>query len=511
MCVIFCASVTTTIAFKDSSEDADAESIELALHAHTQSHGCQGNNYGHHHGPAHDTALARVISPPTTELLTAHNRAWEERDLADGNAHTVLPPRFTTEHAAGARPEARAHTHAHDNATHGASGSGSDSPSLSHTDSLTNQGEAQHQHQHHHLNQKRHPQHTQQEVPRQPGKAWEELRKTPQNSGLRKQLMQHILHRTPTQATNDLSHPNTHTHPRTRTAAGGTAATVKGKGRLKPSSRSKQDHRCSKSQQVSRCAGVRTGPATVPNFEAAFPSMPVDPHLRRSLWSKYVKHAQTVIRNKADASPHRRLRKDAHLLQKHHQASARLDRLKDEKTRIERLRAQDAAKERACRVRRAVYDRRRGAAQLQQFYSKLHRMQKSKQLQHRTTEELAVRRLFEDYLTEAKENTHFMKKYAKELQVHEQRERDDAVASLWQRFNDQIELLEHDMHQQGNVVGKTSKVQRQEFTQYHNKLRAQMRREIEDMQEHILDEFDYSGRERLRDADFELQTLQIIA
>ena len=469
--------------------------------------GGAGGGAGGTRGHARADTRARVISPPTTELLTAHNRAWAQHAHAHGTGgQESLPPRMTTQHVAQLHP--------------GVSPPTTSTASLSHTDSLLNQAQDQAQNQ----------------PSSKPGvgRGWQELQRTPQNSGLRRQVMERILQHDQNHDHSAAAHPThptgaatppapphvdtprpdsrhtpvdtpaaaTDATPTPKAVASAAINTAKQRGRTAPAGEAWGGSR------GTRAAG-RADPG-VPNFEEAFPSMPVDAHARRHLWSKYVKHAQTVIRNKAGAaSPHRLKRKDAHLLGKHHQAAVRLDGLKQEAARVERMRGQDAARERAGRVKRAVYERRRSAAQLRQFYSKLHTAQKSKQLQHRTTEELAVRHLFEDYLKEAKDNALFMKRYAKEQLRSEQRTRDDALASLWNRFADQIELLEADVHQHRDTAGMVSKAKRREFDSYHKGLSQKMRTEIEGMQEQIIDEFVYSGLGRLRDGDFAMQKLHV--
>lgn len=159
--------------------------------------------------------------------------------------------------------------------------------------------------------------------------------------------------------------------------------------------------------------GPRAGPAPVPvpNIEAVLPGLHVSQHVKRQLWSTHMKRAEAALRNSA-AEAKRPPPAPALLAEDvERRQVARIARAKEDAERKKRVEAEADSKDRALKVRRAVYEQRRSSAQLKQFYQQYHRKQQSQQLRRRTGEELAVRKLFEQYTREAMERTRESERY----------------------------------------------------------------------------------------------------
>lgn len=86
-------------------------------------------------------------------------------------------------------------------------------------------------------------------------------------------------------------------------------------------------------------------------------------------------------------------------------------------------------------------EEKQSRAQIQLFYDQFQRQLKSRSLQCRNTEELELRRLFQSTFAEYKERALEMKAYVKEKEAATEQAQRNAVASMQNYFNDQLEML----------------------------------------------------------------------
>ena len=245
--------------------------------------------------------------------------------------------------------------------------------------------------------------------------------------------------------------------------------------------------------------GPRAGVA-VPNIEAVLPGLPVAQHVKRHLWSTHMKRAEAALRNTA-ADAKRPPPAPALLAEEMERRQVgRIARANEDAVRKKRVEAALASKERALKVRRAVYEQRRSSMQLTQFYQQYHRKQQAQQIRRRTGEELAVRRLFNQYTKEAMDRTREAEKYAKEMQATEDRRRKDEILSCARWFEDQVELFEASRINAQTDTKALERAKEREF----EKLKADMQQSVQDVQKNLLLEFDYSAKARLLDVDFNI-------
>ena len=241
-------------------------------------------------------------------------------------------------------------------------------------------------------------------------------------------------------------------------------------------------------------AALQHRPA-VPDIEAVLPSLPVSQHVKRHLWQAHLKRAEAALRNSATTS--RKPSAPVLLAEetRRRQAST-LARANDDAARQQRVQAELASKAQAIKVRRAVYEQRRTSAQLKQFYNKYHLKQQSQQLRRRTGEELAVRRMFEQYTKEATDRARLSERYVKEQQQLEDQKRQDEIISYARWFDDQVELFEA-----ARKAAQTDSKADTRATERELVLAKQeMQHQIVQEQAHIFDELDYSAYSRVIDA-----------
>ncbi|XP_040293347.1 centrosomal protein of 95 kDa isoform X2 [Bufo bufo] len=216
-----------------------------------------------------------------------------------------------------------------------------------------------------------------------------------------------------------------------------------------------------------------------------FPHLQISQQTLRSMWKGQLAQVEQLARSgQEDERSERQLQTEVEEAHKKHDLLVALihreqehnQRLKDFKDRI---RLQKSAQNRTRETRQQV-------ARAKRYYDDYHVQLRAKLMRARTKEERVVKKLFEEGLELQKQRLREMRSYAKEQREEQRKRHKDELESMENYYKDQFSMLAEAVGRDRQEIQEREKSQSKTLHKIKRELRAKMEKEIQELQEMIL-------------------------